>query len=186
MKHTLLAALAATALLSACGTMPSGNAAPIAEAAAARPAPSAADFVRMAAVSDEYEIQSSRLVLETTADPDLRRFAEMMIDHHTMTAATLARAARADGMAAPAPTLDAAKTDMIRQLQAATGPARDTLYRRQQVMAHREALTLHSSFAANGDARELKAAARTAVPIVAGHYNMILEMDGHSDMRHTM
>lgn len=173
MKYVLLVA-SATALLAACGSVPSGEAAPIAEAARAQSAPSSAEYAMMAAASDQYEIQSSRLVLETTQDADLRRFADMMVEHHTMTTATLMRAVQADGMTPPPATLDAAKAGMIRALQAASGKARDDLYKQQQVMAHREALTLHAAYAESGDSAALMA----AVPIVSRHYNMIVGMAG--------
>lgn len=179
----LFACVAAAALMTtaACASMPSGAAAPIAEAAMEQPAPAGMEFVRMAAASDMYEIQSSQLVMQTTQNAELRRFAEMMIEHHTMTTATVADAARAAGMTPPAPALDARKSEMIRQLQAAQGAARDTLYVQQQVMAHEEALRLHASYSRNGDTPQLKTAATTAVPIVARHYNEIVAMrDAHS------
>lgn len=179
MKYLLLCTSVA-ALLAACSTMPSGAAGPIAESAMAQTAPPAMEFVRMAGASDQYEIQSSQLVLQTSQDPALRRFAEMMVDHHMMTTATVMRAAQTEGLSPPPPMLDAPRMEMIRSLQAATGPARDDLYRQQQVMAHREALTLHASYAKSGDAPALMKAAATAVPIVSRHYNMIVEMTGGS------
>ncbi len=175
MKRLILCA-AAAALMSACSSMPTGEAAAVASAAMDQPAPAAAEFVRMAAASDLYEIQSSQLVMQSTQNEDLRRFAQMMVDHHTMTTATLTRAAQAAGMTPPAPMLDTRKADMIRQLQSADGMARDTLYMQQQVMAHQEALTLHTSYSRNGDTPELKTAATAAVPIVARHYNEITAM----------
>jgi putative membrane protein len=79
-------------------------------------------------------------------------------------------------MTPPAPALDARKAEMVRQLQAVQGEARDRLYVEQQVMAHQEALTLHTSYSRNGDTPELKTAAGAAVPIVAQHYNRITAM----------
>ena len=131
----------------------------------------------MAGASDLYEIQSSQLLLQSTQDAELRRFAEMMIEHHTMTTRTVIEAARAAGMTPPPPMLDPRKAEMIRQLQAAQGTARDALYRQQQVMAHQEALQLHSRYSSNGDTPALKAAAAAAVPIVTRHYNAIIAMD---------
>ena len=180
MKY-LLFCVSAAALLGACGTMPAGAAGEVAEAAMTQSAPPAMEFVTMAGASDLYEIQSSQLVLASTEDPVLRRFAQMMVEHHTMTTATVMRAAQAEGLSPPPPMLDAPKTEMIRQLQAASGQARDDLYRQQQMMAHREALILHTSYAERGDAPALKTAAATAVPIVSRHYNMIVEMPDRSD-----
>lgn len=176
MKRLFLCA-AAAALMSACSSMPSGEAASVAEAAMDQPAPAAMEFVRMAGASDLYEIQSSQAVLQTTQNADLREFAQMMIDHHTMTTRTVTEAARAAGLTPPAPALDTRKSEMIRQLQAAQGAARDALYMEQQVMAHREALTLHTSYSRNGDTAQLKTAAAAAVPIVARHYNEIVAME---------
>ena len=181
MKRVLFAAACVSAVLAACGTMSTGAAAPIAKAAMTQTAPPVLDFVKMAGASDLYEIQSSQLVMQTTPDPALRRFAEMMVEHHTLTTATLTRAAQSEGLTPPPPMLDAPKTAMIRELQAATGVNRDVLYKQQQVMAHREALTLHASFAETGEAPALKAAAAAAVPIVSRHYNMIVAMEGGSD-----
>ena len=174
MKRLILCA-AAAALMSACSSMPTGEAAAVATAAMDQPAPSAAEYTRMAAASDLYEIQSSQLVMQS-ANADLRRFAGMMVEHHTMTTAALTRAAQAAGMTPPAPALDTRKADMIRQLQSAQGAARDSLYMQQQVMAHQEALTLHTNYSRNGDTPELKTAATAAVPIVARHYNEITAM----------
>jgi len=175
MKRLMLCA-AAAAMMSACMSMPTGEAAMVAEAAMEQPAPAAMDFVRMAGASDLYEIQSSQLVMQTTQNADLRRFAEMMIEHHTMTTQTVMEAARAAGMSPPAPMLDAPKTQMIQQLQGAQSTARDAMYVTQQVMAHREALTLHTSYSKNGNTPQLKTAAAGAVPIVARHYNEITAM----------
>ncbi len=185
MKHLVMGATCA-ALLAACGTMGvSGAAQPIAEAAMSQPARPAMEFVQMAASSDLYEIQSSQLVMQTSSNDDLRRFAQMMIDHHTQTTATVNRAAMAAGLAPPPPALMPRHAQMIQQLQAATGMARDQLYRQQQVMAHQEALTLHASYAESGDRAELRAAAATAVPVVARHYNEISAMSGGAGMDHS-
>lgn len=175
MKRLMLCA-AAAALMSACSSMPTGEAAVVAEAAMEQPAPQGMEYVRMAGSSDLYEIQSSQLVMQSTQNADLRRFAEMMIEHHTMTTQTVMRAAQAAGMSPLPPALDAPKTEMIRQLQTAQGTARDALYVEQQVMAHQQALTLHTSYANNGDTPQLKTAATAAVPIVARHYNEITAM----------
>ena len=81
------------------------------------PAPSPMDFLMLAGGGDLYEIQSSQAVLETTQNPEVRRFAQMMIDHHTQTTATVTAAAREAGMTPPPPALDTAKSQMIRELQ---------------------------------------------------------------------
>ena len=175
MKRLMLCA-ALAALTTACMSGPTGEAARVAEAAMDQPAPAAMEFLRMAGASDLYEIQSSQLLLQTTQNADLREFAQMMVDHHTQTTATLTAAARAAGMTPPPPALDPPKTRMIRELTAASGMTRDELYVRQQVTAHEEALALHTRYSRNGDVPQLKQASATATPIVARHYNEVLAM----------
>src|SRR3712207_8417473 len=42
-------------------------------------------YVRMAAASDLFEIQSSQLALQNAQRPEVRQFAQMLITHHTQT-----------------------------------------------------------------------------------------------------
>lgn len=185
MKRFLLCA-AAVAALSACSagedTAAEGEMATVDDAAtpvgteppaSAMPTPSGAEYVAMAGAGDLYETQSSRAVLETTENAELRRFAEMMVDNHAQTTTAVTTAAREAGLAPAPPALDAPKTEMMRELQAAEGSARDAVYVRQQVTAHEQALALHQTYASNGDQPALKAAAASAVPIVERHLTEI-------------
>jgi putative membrane protein len=170
MKSRFVIGLASAAVLGlslgGCGAM---GAMGMGGAAMAAMPTSAAQYVPMAAASDMYEIQSSQLVMQGGQNAEVRRFAQMMVDHHTRTTATLTAAARAAGMTPPPPALDARKAEMIRQLQAVSGMERERLYVQQQVMAHEEAFALHSKYAADGDRAELRTAAAAAVPIIQQH-----------------
>ena len=137
------------------------------------PTPPAPTFVMFAGAGDLYEIQSSQLVLQTTQNPDIRRFAQMMIDHHTKTTQDAAAAAMRAGVPAPAPMLDAPKMAMLASLQKFDGVERDRLYLAQQMMAHKEALGLMKTYAETGETPGLKAAAQATVPIVQGHLTML-------------
>jgi len=138
-------------------------------AATLSPTPPAADFLMFAGAGDLYEIESSRAVLETTANPAIRRFAQMMIDHHTRTTQDAASAARAAGFDPLPPTLDAPKAAMVAALREFSGVERDRLYLVQQQMAHKEALGLQKTYAETGDTPQLRNAARATVPIVEAH-----------------
>ena len=61
------------------------------------PTPPAPAYLMLAGAGDLYEIESSRLVLESTSDAALRRFAQMMIEHHTGTMRAAEAAAREAG-----------------------------------------------------------------------------------------
>ena len=133
------------------------------------PTPPAHTYLMFAGASDLYEIESSRLVLETTSDAAVRRFAQMMVDHHTGTTRAAEAAARSAGMTPPPPMLDAPKAAMIEALRQYDGVERDRLYLSQQMMAHKEALGLQKTYADNGDTPQLRTAARTALPIIQRH-----------------
>lgn len=160
-------------VLAACSTMGAPPPPPMAEATRAAPA-----FVTAAGASDLYEIQSSQAVLETAQNADVRRFAQMMIEHHTMTTQEVMAAAKASGMNPPPPMLDARKAAMLADLRGASGAARERMYVDQQVMAHKEAVALHSGYASNGDNAALRAVASKAVPIVQQHLTEITRING--------
>lgn len=144
-------------------------------ASAAMPT-AAPEFVKMAGASDLYEKTSSKLVLETTKDPAIRSYANMMIADHGKTTAQVTAAAKAEGMKPGAPKLMPKQTKMIAELRAAKGPARDKVYVQQQVMAHEEALALHTTYSQGGDRPALKKVAAGAVPIVQAHLDQVRGM----------
>ena len=170
MTGKFMTALAATAAIAFGGV------------AYAQTATGAADYVSKAGASDQYEMQSSQLVLQSTSDAKVKTFANRMIKDHTKSTAMVAAAAMKDGMNPPPPALDADGQQMISQLQGATGPDRDKMYMQQQVMAHDKALALHKDYGHNGDSKPLKTAAMKIVPVVQAHKNMLTSMPGMSGM----
>ena len=133
-------------------------------------------YVRMACASDQYEIQSSRLVLATTRNPAVRRFATDMIRDHGKSTADVKRAAARGGVVALPPRLNAMQARDIAQLRRARGPARDALYIQQQKASHRMALDLQQDYAAHGDVRPLARTAATIVPVVQHHIGELRRM----------
>jgi len=135
----------------------------------------AAAYVKAAGMSDLYEITSSRIALQKSKNEEVRRFAQMMIDHHMQTTAATVRAAKQDGLSPMPPKLGAAEAS-IGELRRASAADFDRLYIGQQLPAHQAALDLHQSFAANGDKPALKTSAQSAVPIVQQHIQMLEQM----------
>lgn len=141
-------------------------------AAVAQPADAttrAQSFLATAGMSDVYEITSSQIALMQSQDADVRRFAQMMIAHHTDTTNGALAAAKRAGVTPPPPVLDAAHRDKITALLNAQGPAFDTLYWSQQLAGHQAALALMQGYAANGDTPQLRAAAAATIPVVRQH-----------------
>lgn len=135
-----------------------------------------ADFVKKAGAGDLYETTSSKLVLQTTKNPKVRSFAQMMVtDHQKSTADVKAAAGQARVAPAP-PKLDTEQQQMVTQLRGQTGAARDTAYIEQQKTAHQKALALHQGYASSGSAAPLKAAAAKIAPVVQHHIDMLQAM----------
>jgi putative membrane protein len=148
---------------------------PLAAAVAQAPM-TGATFVKMAGASDQYELQSSQLVLQTTQNAGIRDFANMMIADHTKSTADVKAAAEAAGMTVPPPRLDAMGQRDVAALRRARGTARDQLYVRQQKASHAKALALHQGYAANGTVDSLKAVAAATAPVVQSHATMLESM----------
>jgi putative membrane protein len=127
----------------------------------------------MAASSDMYEIQSSQMASSRAENGAMRSFAQMMITDHTSTTQQLMAAAQAAQLPPMTPRLLPMHADMLARLQARSGADFDREYATQQLMAHEQALALHSNYAARGDTPALRAVASGAVPVVSRHRDMV-------------
>lgn len=136
------------------------------------PAPAksqAVPFLMEAGQSDTFEISSSQVALKKSRNPQVRRYATEMIDHHTMTTNQALTAAKAGGVTPPPPHLNTRYRALIAELNAA-GPAEfDRIYLGQQVPSHRGALELQTAYSTGGDVAPLRDTAKAAVPIVRKH-----------------
>lgn len=137
---------------------------------------SPAQYVATAGASDLYEMQSSRLVLQTTQNPKIRQFAQQMITDHTKSTADVKAAAAKSRVKAMPPKLNPTQTEQIAQLRAENGTARDATYLSQQRVSHDQALNVQQTYAASGTAPALKQAAAKIVPVVSHHIEELQAM----------
>jgi putative membrane protein len=167
--RTTLAALAALGMVAGCA--PTATQEPVAAAPAMDPMSPlmAPGFMAMAASSDQFEIQSSQLALQMSQNPQVRAFAQQMIDHHTRTTAELTQIAAANNMPPPPPTLMPNHQAMLDRLRAAPMGQFDAAYKREQIMSHQEALSLMQNYAAQGDMPPLRDFAGRTAPVVQQH-----------------
>ena len=174
-----VAALPGAALAQMTGgqTMPSGQSKPAGPGMSSSDSSMMAamtpdDYVMQAGASDLFEKTSSKLVANSK-DPKVRQYAAMMIKDHTTSTNQVKAAAMKDKVKVMPPKLNSMQADMIAQLRATTGTARDQLYMQQQAQSHQMALQLQQGYAANGSATNLKAAAAGIVPVVQNHIAML-------------
>jgi putative membrane protein len=136
-------------------------------------------YVQMAASSDMYEIQSSQIALSKAQNPLVRQFAQMMVNDHTNTTQQLMAASQAAGLPPMSPMMMPMHARMVAELQAApSGAGFDRIYARQQLMAHQQALALHSNYAARGDTPALRSVAAAATPVVRRHLDLVRRWPG--------
>lgn len=127
-------------------------------------------FVAMAASSDMFEIESSRMALQRSQDAMIRMHAEMMIRDHTNMSAQLRAAAQSAGLNVPMQLLPM-HAAMLNELSRSANF--DAVYRRQQVLSHQQSLALMDNYARRGDVPQLRGVAAAAVPVVRGHLDHI-------------
>lgn len=139
-------------------------------------APPTPVYLNKAGASDLYEKTSSRIVLGSTHDEKVRRFATMMVRDHSDSTAKVKAAALRSGAHPRPPALNAMQTRMVADLRRAHGSQRDRIYIDQQRQAHAMALALHQEYAATGSAPALRRTASQIVPVVQHHIDMLSDM----------
>jgi putative membrane protein len=132
---------------------------------------SAETFVEEAARSDAYEIESSRILLARSTHPQIREFAQRMIEHHTMTTNEL-RGMPDAARFIPA-SLDLNRAAMIQVLQNQVDL--DLLNRHyvdQQIEAHEQALVAFDAYARGGQVVPLRDFATRGAALIRQHLEM--------------
>ncbi len=141
-------------------------------------ATTAQGFAMRAALSDLYEIESSRLALERSQADEVKKFAQRMVNEHQTMTNQMQAALQQAGLTVPPPAqLDAQRAAMLQQLREA-GPADfDDRYIDQQTEAHENTLNLFRDYAGNGDNPVLKQLANRAAPMIENHLQTVRALD---------
>ena len=139
-------------------------------------APSTADFVKEVAISDMFEIESSKLA-EQKGNAQEKSFAQQMITDHTKTSGEL-KALVGDGkVQATLPTaLDSSHQSKLDKLKTASGKDFSSDYNSYQVSAHEDAISLFDRYAKGGDNAALKDWADKTLPTLRHHLDMAKEL----------
>jgi putative membrane protein len=133
-------------------------------------APTTKDFVSEVAISDMFEIQSSKLATSKLGGQE-KEFADHMIMDHTKTSTELMGAAKEANVPLPN-QLDSAHKSMLDKLSGLTGDDFKKEYLSDQVSAHKSAVALFKRYADGGDNPKLKSWAGTTLPALEHHLDM--------------
>ncbi|MEZ0262871.1 MAG: DUF4142 domain-containing protein [Alphaproteobacteria bacterium] len=118
----------------------------------------AVEFVGKAAAATKFEIDTSKLALQRSSNPEVKSFAQTMIDEHTAAADEMKAAMARDKVdeALLTVALDAKHAKMLEKLREAKAENFDEAYMDVQEAAHKEAIDIFEDFAGKGDTDALK------------------------------
>jgi putative membrane protein len=122
------------------------------------------DFVTRASIGNLFAIAESELAISRTDDPEVKAFAEQLVEDHQKAEAALEPAADGSG-AAVATALDGDHQARVTALQSKSGADFDKAYVADQGEIHSNTLTLYADYMLLGDNAKLKALAIRMIPI---------------------
>ncbi len=131
----------------------------------------ATDFVQKAAIGGMFEVESSKIALDESANENVKKFAQMMVDDHTKANAELRATIDSSSVdKANVPTaLDEKHAAVIEKLKTTNGADFDKLYIAEQKKAHAETVALFKNYAASGKDRALNNFAVKTLPTLEEH-----------------
>ncbi len=139
-------------------------------------APKTEDFVKEAALSDMFEIQSSKLAQEKGSNKD-KAFAAKMIQDHSQTTDELKSLVSGGKVNAQLPAdLDSSHKSKLDKLNGLSGKDFSKRYDSDQVSGHKDAVSLFRRYAKGGDNPDLKAFAAKYLPHIQEHLKMAQDL----------
>jgi putative membrane protein len=135
-------------------------------------APTTADFVKEVAISDMFEIQSSKLA-EDKGNARQKTFAAQMVTDHTKTTTELKGLVSSGKVKADLPdALDSSTQSKLDKLKGENGEDFGSDFDSDQVSAHKDAVSLFERYAKGGDNADLKDWAGKTLPTLQHHLEM--------------
>jgi putative membrane protein len=139
-------------------------------------APTTTDFVKEVAISDMFEIESSKLA-EQKGNTQEKSFAQQMVTDHTRTSGELKGLVGGGKVQATLPTaLDSSHQSKLDKLKNASGKDFSSYYNSYQISAHEDAVSLFDRYAKGGDNSALKDWVDKTLPALRHHLDMAKEL----------
>lgn len=135
-------------------------------------------FVLAAAGTDLYEIQASQMAMSRATTPAVRNYAQMLVNHHTMTSNELKGIVSAKGVTPPT-TLPADKAAKIAQLSRLQGHDFEREYIRMTgVQDHQAAIGIFDNASRTLADPDLRNFAVKGLPILRQHLKAAQDIAG--------
>jgi putative membrane protein len=139
--------------------------------------PATPDFVKEVAISDMFEIESSKLA-QQKGNASEKTFASQMVTDHTKTSSELKGLVSGGKVKADLPTaMDSSHQSKLDKLKGANGKDFSSDYDSMQVSAHKDAVSLFERYAKGGEDSKLKDWAGKTLPALQHHLEMAQAMD---------
>jgi putative membrane protein len=138
--------------------------------------PTTADFVKEAATSDMFEIQSSQIAQERGNASETTFAATMITDHQKTTDDLKSMIVNGDVRAELPTVLDSSHQSEIDKLKSLKGADFSSRYDSDQLSGHKDAVSLFERYAKGGDNPELKDWADKTLPTLRHHLAMAEEL----------
>lgn len=138
----------------------------------------ASTFAQKVAIAVMFEIKTSELALQKTKNETIRVFADKMIADHTKADKEMKDAVSISSIRSESlPTfLDSEHQAIYDNLAKLTGDEFDRAYIKAQLEAHKDAVSLFTSYASNGDEDVLVEFAQKTLPTLEGHLQHIQKL----------
>ena len=139
-------------------------------------APTTADFVKEAAISNMFEIQSGQLAQER-GNASEKSFAATMVKDHQKTSEDIkAMVSSGDVKADLTTALDSSHQSALDKLKSLKGADFGSRYDSDQVSGHKDAVSLFERYAKSGDNAKLKEWADKTLPALRHHLEMAQDL----------
>jgi putative membrane protein len=136
-------------------------------------APKTEDFVKQVAISDMFEIESSKQAQQKAKAASVKTFAGQMTTDHGKTTTELKGLVSGGKVKAELPTaMDSSHKSKLDKLTGLNGADFDKQYVSDQQSAHKDAVDLFERYAKGGDNADLKAWASKTLPALKHHKEM--------------
>jgi putative membrane protein len=171
---TLLVAATPSLLLAAEPMEPSG----VAQAAMSTDPD---DFFESAASANMFEIEASKVALERSQDPSVKKYAEMMIKDHTEAGTKLSALATSKKVTLPTQLLKRHQMMLDGLKEEKAGKEFDDEYRLKMVVSHKEAVSLFDESARKSPDADVRKLAGEMLPKLKAHGGEAEHLRKHAD-----
>ena len=130
-------------------------------------------FYQQAMAGNLKEIAAGNMAVENAGDPDVKAYAQMLVDDHTAMNQTVVDEAGMADAATPAPDPSATA-----QLQGTTGADFDRAYIDMMVADHQKTIAMFENAAQNASTQEARTLANEALPKLREHLQRAQQLQG--------